>query len=570
MSAPAPTTPPARFTLRQLPLPAKLVLSCFLLSVGLGYSSAMVQLHMQHSDRDGAALPTPQNVVAVFSGKVWRTPDDGGPRVVSRLEAMISGPQKGSLTAVNMAPAFFDKDEADYRKTAKEHPEQVPQLDAKRDGERRAVIAWANAAPEARKKAYTDNEFSLPKELAGQPISDAYKAKPGVVRIKYILRDRCARCHQPGGEKGDVPLTTYEEVAKFMPVAVAVPPGGGYVDSGKQISLEKLTQSTHAHLLSFAMLFALTGLTFAFTSYPAVFRGFLGPVVLVAQMADVSCWWLARLPESGPYFAMAILGTGAVVGTGLILQILLSLFNMYGPKGKVVVAGLLLIAGGAGGLAYLNVIDPYLKGEKAKAAAKAEAGKKADQKKDAAPVIEQKKDSPPVKDQVVENNGKGKITPPQPGPSRMERMLTGKWDPNGPWPKNGTAPDGAMIRAFFDKDTDFKDAMKDKDMNPQARKTFEAMVAEREGELAAMRAWVKAAPDARKKAFEDDKFPLPAEMKDKPMTADFVADATRAVKIKSLMDTRCFTCHAGDAKVKLDSYEDLEKYLKPEPVTPKK
>ena len=34
-----------------------------------------------------------------------------------------------------------------------------------------------------------------------------------------------------------------------------VPEGGGWVDSGRQISLEKLTQSTHAHLLSFAVLF---------------------------------------------------------------------------------------------------------------------------------------------------------------------------------------------------------------------------------------------------------------------------------------------------------------------------
>jgi len=559
MSAP---TPPARFTLRQLPLPAKLVLSCFLLSVGLGYSSAMVQLHMQHSDRDGTKLPTVQNVIAVFSGKIWRNSNEDAPRVVSKLEAMLSGSPKGGLTSVNMTPAFFGMDEADYKKIAREQPERVPQLDAERDGERRAVIAWANAPPEAREKAYKENAFPLPKELAGKPVSGAYtdKAPPGAVLIKNILRDRCARCHSPGNEKGDVPLTTYEEVAKFMPVTVAVPPGGGYVDSGKQISLEKLTQSTHAHLLSFAVLFALTGLTFAFTSYPAVVRGFIGPVVLVAQMADVSCWWLARLPETGPYFAMAIIGTGAVVGAGLTLQILLSLFNMYGPKGKVVLAGLLLIAAGAGGLAYLNVIDPYLKDEKDKAAAKAEAGKRA------APATDGKKGSePPVKNQVV--NGKGAINPPpQLGPPRLERALAGKWNPNGPWAKNGNVPPGGMIRAFFDKDSDFKDVMKDKDKNPQARKAFEALVAEREGELAALRAWVKAAPDARKKAFEDDKFPLPAEMKDKPMTADFVADSTRAVKIKTLMETRCMSCHGGDVKVNLETYESLEKYLKPEPV----
>ena len=51
-----PTAPP-RFTLRALPLPAKLVVTCFLMAVGLGYSSAMVQLHMQDS-RSGKPMPT--------------------------------------------------------------------------------------------------------------------------------------------------------------------------------------------------------------------------------------------------------------------------------------------------------------------------------------------------------------------------------------------------------------------------------------------------------------------------------------------------------------------------------
>ena len=55
---PAVEAPAPRFTLRQLPLPAKLVLSTFLLAVGVGYTSAMVQLHMQHGDRDGKPLPT--------------------------------------------------------------------------------------------------------------------------------------------------------------------------------------------------------------------------------------------------------------------------------------------------------------------------------------------------------------------------------------------------------------------------------------------------------------------------------------------------------------------------------
>lgn len=549
-------TPAARVTLRHLPLPAKLVVTCFLLAVGVGYSSAMVQIHMQHSDRDGATLPTVANVIAVFSGKTkWVA--DGGPRAPSRLEEIISGPPKGGLTAKNMTPAFFDKDEADYAKTAKEHPEKVAQLDADRDGERQAVIAWITAPDEARKTAYDTNSFALPRDRAKAPISDAYKdkTKPGTVLVKYILRDRCARCHQPGGEKGDIPLSTYEELAKYMPAKAAAPDADGWVDSGKQISLEKLTQSTHAHLLSFAVLFGLTGLTFAFTSYPGVVRGTLGPVVLVAQVADVACWWLARTPDVGPYFAMAILGTGGIVGMGLSAQIVLSLFNMYGPKGKVVLGGLFLLGAGLGGLAWVKVIDPYLKGEKEKAAAKADAAKKQADEEKARPAAKDDEKAAPKKGE----NGNPPAVPA--GPSLLERQLTGAWE-KGLWPKGNDIPDGAMVRAFFDKESEFKDALKEKDKTPAAMKAFQELVAEREGERAVVLAWIKADPATRKKAYEEDKFPLPPAMKDKPMTAAFVANE-KAVSVKSLLEARCASCHGGENKVPLDGYDKLEKYLVP-------
>src|SRR6476620_6056018 len=94
--APEPPAAP-RFTLRQLPLPAKLVLSTFLLAVGVGYSSAMVQLHMQHGDRDGQPLPTVDNVVAVFAGKVWKLPGDDQARTASKIEQLVMGDREGGI-----------------------------------------------------------------------------------------------------------------------------------------------------------------------------------------------------------------------------------------------------------------------------------------------------------------------------------------------------------------------------------------------------------------------------------------------------------------------------------------
>jgi hypothetical protein len=43
------TTSTPRFLLRDLSLSSRLVLSVFLLSVGLGYMAALIQLHFQHA-----------------------------------------------------------------------------------------------------------------------------------------------------------------------------------------------------------------------------------------------------------------------------------------------------------------------------------------------------------------------------------------------------------------------------------------------------------------------------------------------------------------------------------------
>jgi hypothetical protein len=536
-------TPP-RFTLRQLPVPAKLVVTAFLLSVGLGYTSAMIQLHMKHSDRDGQHLPTVENVVAVFAGKRWQPAGGEGEKVVSRLEALVTGNPKGELNSKNMAPAFFAHDGADYQKRADEKPDQLPRLDAERDGERAAFVAWVNAPPDARQQAYDTDRFHLPPALAGRPLTNAYKVNGGAVKIHSLVRDRCTRCHRPGGDKGDVPLTTYKELARHMPAAVPVPPGGGWVDSGKLISLERLTQSTHAHLLSFSMLFSLTGMVFAFTSYPGIVRGVLGPLVLVAQVTDVALWWLARLENGGPYFAMGIVGTGMVVATGLGLQIVLSVFNMYGPKGKLVLALLFAAAGGLGGVAYKKVVAPYLEGERA--------GKAAEKTPASSPV------GPPRLEKLLVWSKAGPDGSPLPAfdlPRRKNNEIDLDWKGK---------QDGGMARAFFDKDgADFKALLKDA-TDEEVRRLF----AERDGERLAILAWLKLAADARQASYESDRFTLPAELAGKPLTADYKADGG-SVKVKSILTDRCARCHqpgADKEDIPLHTYEGLRKYLEPEPV----
>jgi hypothetical protein len=518
-----------RFTLRRLPLAAKLVLTVFLIAVGLGYFSALVQLHLKHSGRNGEALPTLDDVVERFSG--LKKPDDCPPQ--SKIEVMLSGdPDAADVGPDNMAPAFFARS-AGWGEAARSRgrgPDPAA-LRAEREGERQALLAWVKADPDARRKGYEADRFPLPAELAGKPITAAF-ADGGAVKVRTLIGERCQKCHETQGQ------AALGSLADLEPLVTPPTPeliDGKWVRSNKQISVEALTQSTHAHLLSFAVLFTLTGLVFAFTSYPGAVRGVVAPIVLLAQLLDVGCWWLARVPGYGPYFAQTIVFTGGIVGSFLGLQIVLSLLNMYGRAGKAVLV-LLFLAAAAGFWALgTRVIEPALRAERELAKPKDEAPRP---KGDAAPPVA---------------NGNGQ--PAARVASRLERVIMA---PVRGVPFNGKEG-GSMAPAFFHRDgAGYKREVEERGK--------EVVDAEREGERQAVRAWINAPPDARKKAYDEDKLPLPADLAGKPITGDYLDD-TRAVRIKALLTDRCARCHAPDgaddkaARFPLDTYDRLLKYI---------
>jgi hypothetical protein len=193
-------------------------------------------------------------------------------------------------------------------------------------------------------------------EFMNEHFFDVHEGGKIVAHVSRIMETRCARCHNPSstGPEGQIDLTRFEVVKAYA--APNAKHGG--------MSLSKLAQTTHVHLLGFSLLYGLTGLIFAFTSYPGLIRLVFGPFALAAQLADISCWWLARVD---PFYAKMIVVTGGCVAIGLLVQILGSLFNMYNVKGKLVLVALLIGAAGGGGALYSQVIDPYLKSEKARA-----------------------------------------------------------------------------------------------------------------------------------------------------------------------------------------------------------
>jgi hypothetical protein len=552
---------PAPFSLRLLPLPAKLVITCFLLAVGGGYTAAMVQLHFQDS-KSGEMMPTMHDVVLKFTGKKWYESDP--PRPMNKFEKLITAPE--SLTFGGngtMAPAFFDKDGGTYARIAKTSESELKRVRAEREGERSALALWASAPADVREKSYHDDRFTIDPAKKPPAITPEFASGPDGVKVKSIIEARCARCHKAGEAQSGFPLETYEQIAKYLasPATVTVKAGGDWVKVEEPIGLEKLTQSTHAHLLSFAMLFALTGLVFAFTTYPTSLRCILGPWVLLAVVADVALWWLARLSNDwGPYFAMAIIGSGGAAGLGLAAQIVLSLWNMYGVTGRIALLLVFATLGGCGALVYQEQIKPGLEKKLQSLNARAEADKKADEPKPNASV-------PDPKPAAID---KGTNAQTQPTPavkaSPMERVLhypvvgaDGKELPLLKIPFKGEQ-EGGMVRAFFDKDaTDFAQAVKEKDQEAQNK-----LKPERFDEIEAVRAWLRLPDIDRRKAFDSDAMDLPASLAGKPFTKEYLN--ANKVKVKTLLADRCVRCHqpgSDGEKYPFETYDQILPELQP-------
>jgi hypothetical protein len=340
-------TPSHRLVLRDLSLPTRLTLSAFLISVGIGYFSALVQLHFQHASA-GNLLPTPEETKGVYHGS------PGMSQLERLLVADESKPFNGGGT---MRRAFFTKSAGWAKATKNKTKEEIDKLRSERDGEALAFVEWIHAG--LPKAAYDDDKFQLSTGFATKPISGNYLVKddedkpvsPRQVKIKTLIEDRCACCHAPDKTSiaAKFPLDTYEDVALYSDKSA-----GG-------MSLAHLAQTTHVHLLGFSMLFGLTGVIFSLTNYPGFIRGLFAPLTLVAQVVDVACWWLSR---ADPMYTQLMLATGGLVALGLLIHILGSLIDMYGKSGKLILFLLILLTGCGAIATKSKIIDPYLERER--------------------------------------------------------------------------------------------------------------------------------------------------------------------------------------------------------------
>jgi hypothetical protein len=390
-------TSSSHYVLRNLPLVPRVVIAAFLLSVGIGYFSALVQLHYQMA-KPGQPLPGPEETERRYSRASQADVGKPGQRPVGKIEHLVAnldGPFDGSGS---MAKAFFErsedwKDELKERKTqaTKDLPRRErsrtvdnprrsevekaaeDQLRKERDGERLALLSWIRGG--APREAYEKDSYPLPDDLKGQPLTPCFlDDSKKAVKIKSLITERCAVCHGENGKDDkarDYPLDKYDQIKRYVPDKDAPPSRNALAGA---MSEKKLAQTTHVHLLGFGILYGLTGLIFSFTSYPLIIRLLIAPLPLLVQVVDISCWWLARYD---PMFAHLIPLTGALVAAGLFVHIAGSLFNMFGSAGKAVVLAILLAGAGGGYFLYEEVIAPKLEQE----IKEAESGRKTQQPK---------------------------------------------------------------------------------------------------------------------------------------------------------------------------------------------
>ena len=145
---------------------------------------------------------------------------------------------------------------------------------------------------------------------------------------------------------------------------------------------------------------------------------------------------------------------------------------------------------------------------------------------------------------------------------KMERLLTGD-------PARALGSSSQMRTAFTKDSVDWKEVIEklSKKKNISEDDARKLLVPEREGERLALLKWIQAG--GPKKAFDDDSFTLPADWKkDQPITARFVRDGGKALKVASLIKARCVVCHnapdgAAD-EYAFDKYERIKKYI-PDP-----
>lgn len=260
--------------LARLSLPAKVLVTLFLGLVGLGYLVATANIYFQHKDADGNPTPGLDDLRKTFHG----------------IEKQVV---TGSTMLDQVRPSG---DMYEY-------------LELGGETEIRALTSWLEGG--AKEEDFAKSGFVQ----ADDPSA------------KAVISARCIECHhKDGGDMEDAPFAaTAESEPEFALVADVAKPEYEDQRSGPQ-SVKKLVHVTHAHIFTIPVFALIVGALFLMTGLSPRVKLILAPLPMLAVIADIGSWWLARFFEP---FIYLIAASGGVFGTAYGLQILCILASMW-------------------------------------------------------------------------------------------------------------------------------------------------------------------------------------------------------------------------------------------------
>ncbi len=131
--------------------------------------------------------------------------------------------------------------------------------------------------------------------------------------IKPILDENCIVCHSPASGLGLPPLTSYDKV-KALTVS----------DTGA--SIQSLVRVSHIHMFGIAFLLFFVGRIFILCELPVVLKRVLVAIPFITMITDIFGWYLTKV---FPGFAVIVVIAGALMGVSFMLQIAISLLQMW-------------------------------------------------------------------------------------------------------------------------------------------------------------------------------------------------------------------------------------------------
>ncbi len=139
-------------------------------------------------------------------------------------------------------------------------------------------------------------------------------------RVRPILEENCIVCHSPESGLNVPPLTNYEEVKALT-----------RTDTGA--SIQSLVRVSHIHMFGIAFLLFFVGRIFILSEVPVLFKRILVAIPFVTMITDILCWYLTKI---FPSVAYVVVLSGALMGISFMLQIAISLLQMWVWKPKKV------------------------------------------------------------------------------------------------------------------------------------------------------------------------------------------------------------------------------------------